>query len=259
MVEVHWIKIAVGIFDDEKILLIESMPEADAILVIWLKLLTFAGKQNNGGVLLMNDTLPYSDEMLATIFRRPLNTVRLALNTFVKLGMIEIVNDTITIPKWEKHQSEDKLAKIREQNANRQRKHRDKQKLLLENNVTGNVTVTLCHGTEEDTDTEGELESDLNLNIYCRECVEIVNYLNEMCGTSYRTNTHKTKNLIRARINEGFTVDDFKTVICKKAKQWKDDPKMCKYLRPETLFSNKFEGYLNEKTALTFEERLGMA
>lgn len=88
---------------------------------------------------------------------------------------------------------------------------------------------------------------------------EIIEFMNETCGTNYRPNTKKTKDLIRARLNENFTVDDFKTVIYKKSKQWKDDPKMCKYLRPETLFGNKFEGYLNEKAAMTFEERLAMA
>ena len=86
-------------------------------------------------------------------------------------------------------------------------------------------------------------------NIYSQECSEIVSFLNEMCGTSYRASSKKTKDLIHARLNEGFTVEDFRTVIYRKGKQWMNDPKMCKFLRPETLFSNKFEGYLNEKDA----------
>lgn len=84
-------------------------------------------------------------------------------------------------------------------------------------------------------------------DIYSSECSEIVDYLNEMCGTSYRSSSRKTRSLIEARLKEGFTVEDFKTVIYKKGKQWMGDTKMCKFLRPETLFSNKFEGYLNEK------------
>lgn len=75
---------------------------------------------------------------------------------------------------------------------------------------------------------------------------EIVSYLNEMCGTSYKASSKKTKDCIQARLNDGFTVEDFKTVIYKKAKQWQKDAKMCKFLRPETLFGTKFEGYLNE-------------
>lgn len=75
---------------------------------------------------------------------------------------------------------------------------------------------------------------------------EIVTYLNEKTGSNYRPNTPKTKQLIDARMKEGFTVDDFKTVIDKKSAMWKNDPKMSAYLRPETLFGPKFEGYLNE-------------
>ena len=93
--DVKWIKIVTDIFDDEKILLIESMPEADSIIVIWFKLLCMAGKQNNKGIFLLNDKIAYTDEMLATIFRRPLNTVRLALKTFENYGMIEIVNNVM--------------------------------------------------------------------------------------------------------------------------------------------------------------------
>ena len=87
---VKWIKITTDIFDDEKILMIESMPSADSIIVIWLKLLTFAGKQNNDGVFMMSNRIAYTDEMLACIFRREVNLVRLALKTFEQFGMIEI-------------------------------------------------------------------------------------------------------------------------------------------------------------------------
>ena len=74
----------------------------------------------------------------------------------------------------------------------------------------------------------------------------IVEYLNEKAGTRYKANTNSTKKHIVARLNEGFTIDDFKAVIDKKVEQWQDNEKMCKYLRPETLFGSKFEGYLNE-------------
>lgn len=75
---------------------------------------------------------------------------------------------------------------------------------------------------------------------------EVVEFLNQQTGAHYRANTPKTRRLIETRIKEGFGLDDFKVVIAKKAKQWLHDPKMSKYLRPETLFGTKFEGYLNE-------------
>jgi uncharacterized phage protein (TIGR02220 family) len=79
-------------------------------------------------------------------------------------------------------------------------------------------------------------------------CSEIISYLNEKAGRNFKTTIAKTKSAIKARMKEGFTVDDFKTVIDKKCAEWIGDPKMEKYLRPETLFGTKFEGYLNAKT-----------
>ena len=151
MADVKWIKIVTDIFDDEKILLIESLPERDSIIVIWFKLLCMAGKQNNGGVFLLNDRIAYTDEMLATIFRRPINTVRLALQTFEQFGMVEIINNTITIPNWEKHQSLELMEKNREKNRKKVAAFRERQRLLASDEtrngdvtsaVTGTVTVT---------------------------------------------------------------------------------------------------------------------
>lgn len=76
---------------------------------------------------------------------------------------------------------------------------------------------------------------------------EIIAYLNNKLGTSYRAGAKKNAERMNARLNEGYTVDDFKKVIDNKYADWADSPKMARYLRPETLFSPKFEGYLNEK------------
>ena len=135
MSDIKWIKIVTDIFDDDKILLIESMPEADAIIVMWFKLLCLAGKQNNSGVFMLNDKIPYTDEMFSTIFRRPLNTVRFALQTFEKFGMIEIINGAVTIPKWGKHQNFDKIEAKNEYMRKYMQEYREKQKALLEGNA----------------------------------------------------------------------------------------------------------------------------
>ena len=131
MADVKWIKITTEIFDDEKILIIESLPSADSIITIWFKLLILAGKQNNDGVFQMKNQMPYTDEMLATIFRRDLNTVRLALETFKKFGMVEIIDNVITIPNWNKHQSLDSYEKKKERDREYQKKRREQQKLLI--------------------------------------------------------------------------------------------------------------------------------
>lgn len=136
-----WIKIVVDIFDDEKILLIEALPEADSIIVIWFKLLCLAGKINNCGVLMMNERIAYTDEMLSQVFRRPVNTIRLALKTFERFGMIEIVNDTIFIPNWEKHQSVDRMMEMKEYNRIKQRESRARRKALLSANESADPNV----------------------------------------------------------------------------------------------------------------------
>lgn len=130
MSNVKWIKITVDIFDDEKILLIESLPDADSIIVIWFKLLCLAGKQNNHGVFMLNDSIPYTDEMLATIFRRKVTTVKMALEVFEQFGMISRIDGAVTIPKWGKHQSLDQLENRQEYMREYMRNYRQKQKSI---------------------------------------------------------------------------------------------------------------------------------
>lgn len=125
--EVKWIKITTDIFDDEKILLLEDLPEGDSIIVIWFKLLCLAGKMNNSGVFVLNDKIAYTDAMLATIFRRKEKLVRMALQAFEQFGMIEIVDGVITIPNWGKHQNLDQIERKREYMKDYMRDYREKQ------------------------------------------------------------------------------------------------------------------------------------
>jgi len=162
MADVKWIKITTDVFDDEKILLIESLPEADSIIVIWFKLLCLAGKQNNSGVFLMGDKIAYTDKMLATIFRRKESTVQLALQTFEQFGMIELIDGVITIPNWEKHQNIDKMEQIKEQTRLRAAKHREKQK-SLSCNVTVTPSVTQCNATDKIREDKNRLEEDKSI------------------------------------------------------------------------------------------------
>lgn len=85
-----------------------------------------------------------------------------------------------------------------------------------------------------------------NLDDASATCRVIVEHLNQRAGTNYRWNSDKAKRHIKARLNEGYTLDDFKAVIDVKVSQWIGNKDMQKYLRPETLFGSKFEGYLNE-------------
>lgn len=143
---VQWIKVTTDIFDDEKMLLIDSMPDSDEIIIIWFKLLCFAGKQNNKGVFMMN-SIPYTTKMLSTIFRRDEETVIKALNIFKEFGMIQYINGAITITNWGKHQNLDKIEANNEYMRNYMREYRKKQKAVAvgetEDKVNGKLMVKL--------------------------------------------------------------------------------------------------------------------
>ena len=155
MADVKWIKICTDIFDDEKMCLIEGMPEADGIIVCWFKLLCMAGKQNNSGVLMLNDKIAYTDEMLATVFRRPLNTVRLALEVFEKFGMVEIIEGAITIPNWGKHQNLDQLENKKAYMRDYMKGYREKQKAL-----TSGKSLCKTNVSSADKDIDKDIEED---------------------------------------------------------------------------------------------------
>lgn len=160
MAEIKWIKISCDLFNDEAIRLIEQMPDGDAIIVIWLKLLITAGKINDNGFLYFRKEIPYTDEMLSTVFNRPLNTIRLALSTFERFGMIQIVTQQgIYITNWEKYQNIEGMEKVKAQTRERVKRFRENQK-LLSCNATSNVTVTDGNAIDKDIDKEKELDKE---------------------------------------------------------------------------------------------------
>ena len=148
MGDVKWIKIATDIFDDEKIMLIEaSGDDCYAIITVWFKLLCLAGKQNNGGIFMLNDKLAYNEEMLATIFRMKSTTIRKALDMFEEFGMIERIEGVVSIPNWNKHQSLEKLEKQKKLRNDYMKKYmkakRESEKTASKNNVSANVNANV--------------------------------------------------------------------------------------------------------------------
>lgn len=141
MAEMQWIKLRIDMFDDEKIKIIQSMPDGDAILVVWIRLIALAGKCNANGLVLVEDEFPYTDEMLSVIFNKPLQTVRLALKTFEKFRMIESTVKGIYITNFDKHQNIEGMEKIREQNRVRKQRQRERNKALLLEELPSGSTV----------------------------------------------------------------------------------------------------------------------
>ena len=164
MAEVKWIKLSTDIFNNRKIRQIEAMPDADALIVIWLKLLILAGTVNDGGMIYFTKDIPYTEQLLVTEFHKPLATIQLALKTFERFGMIEVTDNIIYVSNWEKYQSADKLEEIREQNRIRQANYRERQK-ALPSNVTDNVTVTQSNAIDIDIEEEIEEEKEKEISI----------------------------------------------------------------------------------------------
>lgn len=230
MSSVKWIKINIDMFDDEKIKIIQAMPEGDSLLVVWIKLITLAGKTNDGGYIYIAENMPYTEEMLSTIMNKPINTIRLALSTFLSLKMIEEDTKGIYLINFEKHQSLDKMEKLKEQNRIRVAKYRDKKKQeLLECN--DDVTLHVMQSNGIDIDIDKDIDKDNNIYIplgeykrvklkqkeydklieeYGKEYVDfIINRLDEYVESNNNKNKYKNFNLvIRKAIRENWFKKD---------------------------------------------------
>lgn len=232
--DVKWIKICSDIFDDEKIMLIENLPSADSIIVIWFKLLCLAGKNNNSGVFILNDKIAYTDEMLATVFRRDINTVRLALKTFENYGMIEIVSGVYTIPNWGKYQNLDKIEQKSQYMRNYMQEYRKKQKDKIEcktnsklygkANSKTNVRSAEVYNKELDKkeldNKEKEIEEENDLIVSkdtirqndVQRTIDEWNTLEEFGITPVKRMTPKREQAVKARIRQNH-IDDILEAI----------------------------------------------
>ena len=239
MAEIKWIKIATNVFDSKKIKQIETLPDGDTIIVIWFKLLVLAGNINDNGFIYFTKDIPYTDQMLANYFNRPLTTMQLALKIFQQFEMIEIVDDILFVSNWEEYQNVDGMDKIREQNRIRKRRQREKEKLLLEDNVTSHVTVTQCHATDIDKDIDKD-----NKNIYNSHFQEFWEVYPRKVGKK------KAYKCYQARLKEGYSEEEMITAArnyvaeCEKTKR---DAQYIKY--PTTFLSvdTPFADYLPTK------------
>ena len=163
MADVKWVKIAVDMFDNRKIKQIGSMPKGDSLLLMWVQLLCLAGNVNDGGFIYLTKEIPYTDEMLATQFNKPISTVRLALKTFEQFGLIEIINNMIFLSSWEKYQSTDRLATIREKDRERKRGKREAENLLPQNSTE--IPRTSMDVPRIDIEGDIDIDKDKNKSI----------------------------------------------------------------------------------------------
>jgi predicted phage replisome organizer len=161
MAEVKWVKLTTDMFDNRKIKHLRRLPDGNNIVLIWVMLLTMAGRCNSGGMIFLTENIPYTPKMLANELDFEESTVTLALQSLEQLDMIVTENGFFSISGWEEYQNIDKLAEIREQNRERKRLQRARQKQALLDDVSqdSHVTVTGCHALEEEKEEDKEKES----------------------------------------------------------------------------------------------------
>lgn len=159
MAEVKWVKITTDMFDNRKIKHLRRLPDGNSIVLIWVMLITMAGRCNANGMIFLTENIPYTPKMLADELDFEENTVQLALDALERLNMITVNNGTFSITNWEEYQNVDRLAEIREYNRLAKQKSREKKKLLQGVNDKS-MTSQPCHDTEEEgeEDKEKELE-----------------------------------------------------------------------------------------------------
>ena len=236
----YYMRLNENYFDSETQVLLESMPDGYLYSNILLKL--YLKSLKNDGRLMFNDKIPYSPQMIATITRHQVGTVEKALDIFKQLNIIDLI-DTGAIYMLDIQNF------IGKSNTEADRKRAYRKRIESEKGQ-----MSLKCPLEIEKELELEIETDTNIEINNSPAKaelsipysEICEYLNNKAKTNYRYTTQKTKDLIKARFNEGFTKKDFEKVIDNKTAEWINTD-MQKYLRPETLFGTKFESYLNQQ------------
>ena len=243
----YYLRLKDNFFDSDELKILESMKDGYLYSNILLKL--YLRSLKNDGKLVVNDRIPYNAEMLASVTGHQIGTVKQALSIFKDLGLIDVLENgaiyMLDIQNFIGKGSSE---------ADRKREYRQRIESDRTNVQTNLRQISEKSPPEIEIEKEKEIEKELELDkIHCRvkhdhtpnPITEIIDYLNLKTNKNYKTTTQKTRALIKARMNEHFTVDDFKIVINKMCTEWMGT-NMEKYIRPETLFGTKFEGYLNQ-------------
>lgn len=247
-----WLKLDENFFEDDTIAWIEEQENGKDYTIFYLKLALKSLKDDGYLIRYVGQKLiPYDVKALAKLTNTPVDTVSIAMKLFIEIGLVsQLETGEIYLNQLnEMIGSETAVAK-------RVRKSRAKKE--LSNKVEGhllhcNTDETKCN-TEKEKEIEKELDKDKEIEKNSTAKAEppipyseIVDYLNLKTKSNFRSSAKETQRLIKARFNDGFTLDDFKQVIDTKANEWLFNQQMAIYLRPKTLFGTNFESYLNQR------------
>ena len=247
----YWLKLRKDFFQSQQIRILEGMPNGKEYAYFLLKLM--AESISAEGRLRLTDTIPYSEEMLAALTNTNVDIVRAAVQAFQALGLVQLMDDgTYYMTEVEKMIG----SAVDNDNAERQRRFKERKKAEALQKVTEDNTQPLLERYSSVTKSNESIEyrdkskeiRDKSKDKYGAERTAIISYLNQALGTKYKAESKAIREMINGRLSEGYTVEDFKTVIDNMQTEWGNDEKMSQYLRPSTLFApTHFPEYLNRK------------
>lgn len=227
-----WVKLHTGIFDNDKIVYIEGLEHGAEIVLIWIKLLVFCGRTNNGGFLRISDRIPHNAATLAHALRVDKALMAEALGIFEELAMVETIEGVIVVSGWREYQSVDKYEALKEKDRQRKQEERAKKKaeLLASTDMSTDMSTDnpwTLHGhssdcpaadtdTDSDTDTNTEYPTDTTTTPAERiDYQHIVDLYNQYCQSLPRCTrlSDARRKAIKARLNGGYTMGDFEAMF----------------------------------------------
>ena len=167
MAEIKWIKITTDMFDNRKIKHLRKLPEGNNIVLIWVKLLTMAGRCNASGMIFLTENIPYTPKMLADELGFEESTVQMALKALEQFNMIVTDGNYFSISGWEEYQNVDRMEEIREYNRIAKQKSRAKRKLLEDVNDMS-MTSQRCQDTDKNREEEKRKE-EIRVDVVVKE------------------------------------------------------------------------------------------
>lgn len=212
MAEVKWIRLTTDMFDNRKIKHLRKLPEGNSIVLIWVMLLTMAGRCNASGMIFLTENIPYTPKMLADELDFEENTVKLALEALERFHMIVMDNGFFAIAGWNEYQNIEGMEKIRESKRLSQARWRAKQKELLPAvDATVDSTRYLVDDAEGDKEEDKDQELEKEKKI---DCQQIADLYNSICISfpKLRSLSDARRKAIKARLNT-YSVEDFETVF----------------------------------------------
>ena len=250
MSEVKWVKLQADMFENRKIRQIELLPEADGIIVIWVHLICLAGQVNDNGFIYLTKEIPYTPEMLAQQFNKPLSTVQLALKTFISFEMIEVIEHILHISNWEKYQNAQSLEHIRAQNRLRKQKQRGRERLLLADSSEN----AQSRDTSRDV-TQQNKNKNKNKNIYINSAPEGAQSVQmhsaeerfEQLWKLYPNKKGKGRVADKSkRALMAYSKEELERAIERYVSEWEKDKDWRKQMNGSTFFNSGYVDYLDD-------------